>query len=204
MHFCGKYPNLRFVVFVRSPIQRFVSAWISRFDRDQEGHNPWTKEEEWGFTRFQSPAELACALTSPHAEVRQDASRAMMSSPHLHLDLYRYVGKFLNPKKRCLGNFLFVGRTEHIDEDVDRLSTLLEQRRVLQTRPSRQEAVMRQGSDKMRPYRMLNQCAVEGLREWYRRDYKVIQRFVKAGLLDKSYLSELEQVEALGWQGLAR
>jgi len=203
MHFCGKYPNLRFVVFVRSPIQRFVSAWISRFDRDQEGHNPWTKEEEWGFTRFQTPAELACALKTD-AEDHQDARRAMMSSPHLHLDLHSYVGKFLTPRKGCLGKFLFVGRTEHMDEDVGRLSTLLEQRRLLQPLPSRQQAVTRKGSDRMEPYRMLNQCAVEGLRWRYRRDYMVIQKFVKAGLLDKGYLSELEQVEALGRQGLAR
>ena len=66
------------VFFVRNPMDRFISAFYSR---KREGRprfdNPWRRSEKRAFSMFNTPDELAVALSSGDSNLKKEAIKAM-------------------------------------------------------------------------------------------------------------------------------
>lgn len=193
---CQHYPEAKFGIFVRAPAHRFVSAWLSRYTKGApDYYDEWSPEEAFAFKRFKSPDELACALKSQNYTTYKEARRAMKGIKHIHWDLHWYAGSQEN-FRRCLDNFVFVGRTEHFDYDMMKLYHLLDSKGLL--RPLVQAAaVSKHASDpELDEFRLLGACAVNALRDWYFQDYEIIGKFVHHGLLHSTYIDEVASMDS--------
>lgn len=111
-----------FVILVRDPVSRFVSAFewdlLEKFiAREKPQDNPlWLPVYE----TFDNANSLAEALTSPDAGLRAVADHAMRSSHlHMHYDLAWYLPPHI--AERLSRKNAFAIRTEHINDDFARL-----------------------------------------------------------------------------------
>lgn len=113
------------IFFVREPIRRFVSAFNSRLRQGFPRHrNPWDTAEEQAFGYFKTPTELAEALSSPDASVRENALAAMNGIKHVKWNYEYFLGsvELLNAYREKI---FFIGTTENLDEDFSLLRRLL-------------------------------------------------------------------------------
>ncbi|MEQ1940716.1 hypothetical protein ABMA46_20985 [Mesorhizobium sp. CN5-321] len=115
-------PTLFFIVLIRDPVARFVSAF--EWDLWEKVLLPEAppRNEQWRhiYETFQSANDLAEALTAKDAAVRMIADKAMRNSRlHMHMDL----GWYLPPHvaRRLTPANSFAVRTENIVGDFGRL-----------------------------------------------------------------------------------
>lgn len=119
-------PEGEAVFFVlRDPITRFVSAFNYRYRCAQPREFwPWTPPEAEAFACFQTPNELAEALSDPEDLWRQMAQQAMRSIEHVRDSFWFW---FHNPtyyaKRR--DDLLFVGFQETLERDFQQMLNVL-------------------------------------------------------------------------------
>lgn len=199
MRECESHPNQRYALFVRSPLHRFTSAWISRFTEGKPNfYTPWSHFEHWTFRHYATPNTLACTLMSPDRDLNTNATWAMEHINHVKWDLKYYVNGLENLRK-CKSQIEFVGRTEHYTEDFARMLRMLRSKGLLRGEPESlvSNLVSRHSSPEgYDNYKKLGRCAVDALREWYAEDYHIIRFLVEEGLLDEEYASEVENLDA--------
>lgn len=194
---CSERPNTKYIFFVRAPIARFISGWISRFvfGLEPDALYPVTPEEIESFKTFKSPDQLGCALGSTNATTREAALRSIHAIQHTRQDLNWYWHGIDNVRA-CHDQIFFVGRTEHLDEDVDDLASRLRAEHVLQNNITHLH--VHSLSHQYDGLRELGPCAVQHLREYYRRDYDIIDYLASVGLLPASYPDEVESIDEPG------
>ncbi|MEM8598301.1 MAG: sulfotransferase family 2 domain-containing protein [Bacteroidota bacterium] len=156
-----------FFFFVRDPVSRFASGFYSRQRQGQPRYfYRWTRNEATAFERFQTPDELARALSDPDAARRAEAEHAMRSIQHVR-DPYRlWFGDDAAFRSRA-DDLLFVGSQEHLREDFQRLKAVLGLPEDLQLPSSPKEA-------HRRPEHLdvtLSDEARANLAAWYAEDY---------------------------------
>lgn len=202
---CQEYPEARFVIFIRSPVHRYVSAWLSRYTQGMPDYfSPWSPEERFAFTRFTTPSSLACALKSSEPDVRADAVRSIMAIKHTRCDLHWYAGSQENLAK-CMDRFAFVGRTEHFKWDMKRFRRLLGAQNLVSTEFKHTSNLQKHASDpSLDALRDMDACAVEGVHEWYSKDYEIIEQLVNQSLVAPSYIKEMMAADAAPKSGVAR
>jgi len=193
LHQCAQHPDHKFVYFVRAPVQRYVSAWVSRFRMGGTVMlSPWGPGELEAFARFHTPDELARALSSSNSATRSAAQRAMHTIGHVKWSLSDYWGGLENFAK-CPNSTFFVGRTEHFDEDFERLIRVLEDEGALLSEVTKVDHV-HGAPDIYEGFKHLSKLAITNIIEWYKEDYEIIRRLIEAGHLPDEYLPEVEKL----------
>ena len=113
------------IFFLRNPISRFISGFNGRKREDRPRWNvPWTKEEKIAFENFDTPNELALALSSHDPQIKAKAEFAMNNIIHLK---YPFVN-WLKSKEYLLERLpdvLFFGFQEQMDQDYNVLKDIL-------------------------------------------------------------------------------
>lgn len=111
--------------FLRDPVQRFVSGFLSRQRMGHpQYHVPWTRWERLAFERFHSPEQLALALDSPDSQLREQAREAMFRIGHVRTAFRDWFESeaYLEERK---SDILFIGYQETLGRGFQRLSTIL-------------------------------------------------------------------------------
>lgn len=161
-----------FAVVVRDPIARFVSGFYSRQrqDRPRYPHAVWRPEEAVAFDRFHSPNQLALALSSDDAELRQAAARAIKDIYFLHTPqiLYFKSKEYLLSRR---SKVLFIGFQETLDDDFALFTRILNLPAGLEL--PRDEVIAHRNPAHVD--RRLDPEAVNNLKIWYRKDYEILE-----------------------------
>jgi hypothetical protein len=154
--------------FVRDPVSRFVSGFLSRQRQGRPRHDcPWTEAEREAFARFATANALALALSGPD-EDRRRAGEAMAGITHVRDHYWRWLCDEPYLRKRW-PDLLFVGSQERFDSDVAALSTLLKSPIV----PPRDEVGAHRNPDHLN--RHLDAEAIANLKAWYSADYACLR-----------------------------
>jgi len=156
--------------FVRDPISRFVSGFYSRLRKGQPRYNvEWKPDERVAFEAFPTPLKLARALVSDDPSERQSAEAAMEAILHLR-PMGRWTGTPDELRERG-DQILYVGKQETLGADWENLKRILELPRQLEL-PTDPVTAHRRDQAGEEP---LDEEAVEVLRDWYRRDYELVE-----------------------------
>lgn len=111
--------------FVRDPISRFVSGFYSRKRKGRPRfNNEWSPDEKIAFEYFNTPNELAEALSSKDQIKRKLAQKSMNSIYHVKSSYWDWFGNkdyFLSR----LDDILFIGTQENMEEDFKSLLSKL-------------------------------------------------------------------------------
>ncbi|USH00418.1 sulfotransferase family protein [Thermococcus argininiproducens] len=157
-------------LFIRDPIDRFISGFYSRKREGKPGHyRPWNSVEKLAFQRFRTPNELAKSLSSPDEEIRNSAFQAMHGIGHVKTFIKDWVGseEYLLSRKE---DFLFIGCQEYLNRDFETLKELLEIPPEMAKLP---EDPTRAHKSPTNVDKHLDPEAVKNLLEWYEEDYEV-------------------------------
>jgi len=211
-------PYKDIVYFVRAPVHRYVSGWISNYRRicDPDFDKNcirWEdvelrRTDEWAAKTladfdayeididfdpvkvFPTPDDLGCALSSDNATLADMAATAMFSLGHVRRSITYYLGG-LDGAKRTADQVLFVGSTEHLQDDYEHMVHVLAARGSFVNEPPL-ELPHDHSNDDMNPdLKMLGRCAVLNLQKYYAEDYQIIQFLAERNLVSKSYYDEV-------------
>jgi len=151
--------------FLRDPTSRFVSGFYSRMRQGRPRYfSAWSPDEAEAFARFKTPNALAMALPS------EPAQKAMRSIGHVRSSYWEWFESeqyFLSRRT----DILFVGFQERLDRDFERLKHTLGIAPHVSLPASDRDA-HRSPSD---VDRHMSDQAIRALREWYSRDYQLIE-----------------------------
>lgn len=203
-HMEKKYrKNEKYIIWIRNPINRFVSAFnqsyygihvnineIKEFNLDN-CLIPLTLKKSIGkqyifserydtlLKMFNSPNHLAESLSSSDVELRNNAISLMMcEDEHMYKGIGWYFdnGDFI---KNNNDNILFIGRQEHMKEDIVKLSKVLNVHLEENVKKIRENIYV----DASMKY--LSPLAVQNLLDWYKdTDYAALIQLHKFGWID--------------------
>ncbi len=107
--------------FVRDPIARFISGFLSRKRKGRPRYDvEWSRGEAEAFARFSTPEQLASSLAAAEPE----AYGAMRAIGHVKTSYWDWFGDEALLRRRE-NDILFVGFTETLDADFARLKEKL-------------------------------------------------------------------------------
>lgn len=107
------------IFFLRNPIDRFVSAFYSRYRQGQPlTYRPWKPVEAEAFARFTTASSLAEGLCDGDPEVRQAARTAMQGIGHVRSSFYDWVVDDAYLQSR-LEDIAYIGFQETLDADFE-------------------------------------------------------------------------------------
>jgi sulfotransferase famil protein len=163
----GQIPPGENVMFIlRDPLSRFVSGFNGRLREDlPRYHYPWTEGERRAFERFETPDELATALSSGDEAERLAAEDAMQSIGHVNTP-YAYWFGTESAFRRRLADVFFIAFQERLDADFERLKRKLRLPEDAHL-PAGEEDAHRTPAGFSR---QLSETARANLRRWYARD----------------------------------
>lgn len=161
----------RFFFAVRDPVARFTSGFVSRLRQSQPAtFVPWTPEEEKAFRRFQTPDQLARALTKTHADYCH-ARDAMSAITHLNCSQWDWVGDEGSLRERS-ADLLWICTQETLTEDFEILKEKLDLPAALRLPESGSVVNATRASDALR---VISDEGVDNIKKWYQKDYDLIQ-----------------------------
>ena len=157
------------VFFLRDPITRFVSWFLSRQRQGKPRYNfPWSEAEARAFSRFQTANELGVALSSDDRGLRNAAAAAMNGIQHVRDSFWRWLGTE-DELLRRKSDLLFIGQQEYLTDDAAVMATRLK------------IGALKLPSDEVESHRNpghLNRSpesqAIANLRQWYNADYEAL------------------------------
>ena len=179
----GKLTNEgKYIFFVRNPIDRFVSAYLSGFREGKPRyHYPWSPMEKKYFTMFPTPNQLAESLYE-----NEDANEAMKHLRHVNTSLTHFLGDSTNIQK-CKDNIIFVGTTENLSEGFTTIKKILNIETGLVTDEIKTHKTPNQYSH----LKKISPKGVENIRKYYNEDYIVIEELHNLGFIDKKSYNRL-------------
>lgn len=169
----------RTVFFLRDPLKRFVSGFYSRQRQGQPMYfSPWNEGEKVAFEYFETPDQLARALSSSEEDEKTKALNAMNSILHVNT---QYWDWFENPDycKSRIHDIFFVGFQERLSEDFNNLKKKLGIPEGAALPTDDKKAHRNPSSLNTR----LSDEAVNNLKAWYRSDYEFID-FCRTNILN--------------------
>lgn len=155
----------KFFFCLRDPTDRYVSGFLGRQRQDRPRFAiPWTEDETWAFTRFDSPETLAVSL-SAGGDVQREAERAMRSIQHVQTSYWDW---FRDPAyfQSRVDDLLWIGRLEALDVRPLALALGVDPF----TMPEDTIAAHRGPTSKP----ALSDLARENLARWYAKDYEFL------------------------------
>ena len=164
---------------VRDPVDRFISAFYSRKREGKPRYAAlWSEEEKEAFNRFETPNELALALSVKDDIVKSEAIRAMRSIAHVkdsYWDWFVSETYFLER----MSDVLFVCEQENLENDFKRLKDILSLPKHIELpKDSYQAHANPKDIDKK-----LESQAVINLKRWYSKDYEFLELLKKSDLI---------------------
>jgi hypothetical protein len=158
------------VFCLRSPTSRFVSGFYSRQRQGQPRYfEPWKPDEKIAFAQFQTPNQLALALSSVDDAERLRAEKAMHSIAHVN----NGYAKWFESEEYLLSrlpDIFFIGFQETLAEDFETLKSKLGLPSTLKL-PTDDITAHRNPEhlDKK-----LDKQAIENLNRWYADDFRFV------------------------------
>ena len=160
----------RVAFFVRDPLTRFVSGFLSRQRKGRPRYfHDWSAEEAEAFARFHTPNQLACALSSAEPAEREAAERAMRAIQHVRDSYWTWFESEAYLRRRREDVF-FVGAQETLELDLARLSAKL----GLAEPPSLPRGDVAAHRNPAGLDRALDATAERNLKAWYAADYRFL------------------------------
>lgn len=167
--FIDQYPDAKAIFFIRDPISRFISSFYSRLRQGQPRYFfPWSSKEKIAFSQFNSPNQLAEALSSINLFKRRQAYLAMNSIRHIRQRYTEFLGS-LEFLTQVADQIAHVGHQPDFDADLEHLKTLFKLDEDIKA-PNDDISAHRNPKDIDRALSML---AIENLEKWYREDYDI-------------------------------
>ncbi|MFC2970365.1 hypothetical protein [Acidimangrovimonas pyrenivorans] len=117
----AQFPHAELGFFIRDPLDRLVSGFVSRQRRGRPRFDiPWSAGERAAFSRYDSPDALGRALARDEPE----ALAALAAIQHTRDGLAHFLG---GPEllDRLVPRLGFIGATESFDTDIARLKRRL-------------------------------------------------------------------------------
>lgn len=152
--------------FLRDPVTRFVSGFLSRQRQGQPRYfSPWSLDEKIAFTHFDTPNALARSLGAGNIEERAAAEAAMQCIEHVSAPYLGWFGTRENLLARY-DDILLVGYQESLTADFERLCSKLDLSESVSL-PSDPVKAHR-NPDSLDAH--LDEKAVANLRQWYADD----------------------------------
>ncbi|MCI5157057.1 MAG: hypothetical protein D3906_01210 [Candidatus Electrothrix sp. AUS1_2] len=162
------------IFFLRDPVSRFVSSFYSRKRKGAPRyHFEWHPDEAVAFARFSTANELAGALNADDTETAEAAAKAMRSSFHVNTSFWDWFENkeyFLSRKE----DIFFIGFQENLNADFKRLKRKLELPKTLPIDLPSGEVEAHRGLHSEAD-RVLEENAVNNLKQWYAQDYDFLQ-----------------------------
>jgi len=160
----------KIVFFLRDPVSRFVSGFYSRKRKDQPLYNyKWRPEEKIAFSHFNTPNQLAIALSSDDENERTIAQNAMNGISHVNMQFSFWIESETYLMSRR-ADILFIGFQETLTQDFKILKSKLNlPDKVKLPEDDLQSHRSLKGEDKT-----LEDRAVENIKDWYSDDYKIL------------------------------
>jgi hypothetical protein len=150
---------------VRDPIDRYVSAFLSRQREGRPSHyRPWTENEATAFSLFDSPESLGAAL-SAEGGTQCAAQDAMRSISHLSSSYWKWFDDPSYFKSRA-DDLLWIGRQDALD-----LESLARALGVGELSMPEDPTVANRARG---PKPELSDRARQNLRQWYAKDYEFL------------------------------
>jgi Sulfotransferase family len=154
--------------FMRDPISRFVSGFYGRQRQDFPRYDaPWDANEEAVFRRFNTPNDLALALSSDDRDLQLAAATALKSLLQIKMPLQTWLKSESYLRSRRY-DILFIGFQESLNDDFELLRRILNLPGEVKL-PEDQVAAHRNPAH---VDRRLEAEAVRNLKIWYERDYR--------------------------------
>jgi hypothetical protein len=157
--------------FLRDPLTRFVSGFWSRYRMGRPKNDiPWTWQESQAFELFHTPNALARALSADTPELRSKAVKAMRGIRHVNSSYSDWLisAEYLEKRR---DDILMVGRLESLNNDFERLKSLLNLQCDLALPRDGVKAHRSPGGED----KHLDAEAERNIREWYAADYEFIE-----------------------------
>lgn len=175
-------PGDRVVFFLRDPIARFVSGFLSRQRKGQPRYyTEWSPAEKAAFERFPTPNALALALSSDDPDERRAAQDAMRTIEHVRDSYMRWFGSIEYFESR-LTDVALIGFQETLKDDFTRFKRMfgLPHEIALPSDP------VKAHRNPETQEKSLDARALDNLRQWYRADLDFLGlcRRVAAGQRD--------------------
>lgn len=161
----------KIIFFVRDPVSRFVSGFLSRKRMGAPRYlYPHTEEEARAFSLFPTPNELACALSSSCKEENQSACRAMRNISHVKDHYRKWLDSpdYLKSRKH---DIFFIGHQESLDVDFHILKTRL----GLDEKAKLPIGDVEAHRNPEGACAALAPAAMNNLQEWYADDYLLLE-----------------------------
>ncbi len=179
--------NEQYIFFVRSPIDRFVSGFISRLRQGQPLLKIlYSEAERQTFALYPSPEHLANDLYHDNPQTQTIARECLQSIIHLRLSLKTYLNscQYLETYQNQI---FYVGRTEHLTDDFNLLTNRLGLLNLnLVTDPIQCHVT----PSKYQHLKNISSTAKHNIMMYYLEDYILIAKLKQLRLLDESYLEE--------------
>lgn len=203
------HPNHFYILWIRNPIDRFVSAFNyaysiintdtslldinnltldnclapARIHYKMRNNHTYSNEYDELIKYFKTPNNLAKSITSNDINTRQKAL-SLMNNEEEHI--YKGIGWYLdngNFIEKYHKNILFVGKVETMDEDVGKLHNLLNIKPFKEIKKIRKNTI---NNDKK-----LSDLAINNIKNFYKKtDYETIKTLIKYEFISKITLDE--------------
>ena len=168
-------PNHGVFFFVRHPIPRFVSGFLSRLRRGMPRyHYEWSEAEARAFARFPTPNALGEALSASDYASRAAAQDAMRSINHVNSNYKDWFGRQQALDDR-IHSILLVGLQEELSRAFEYLKKLLglPNELVLPEDDILAHRTPREFD------RRISSLAEDGLTQWYAEDIRFYEHCVE-------------------------
>lgn len=161
--------------FVRDPIERWVSGWLSRFRRGCPAHcQRWSPAESRLYTKWRTPSALAEAMGSSDPVTAAKAQEANNATLHTSYGFAHYLPNL----EQLLPRIVFVGRTEELDSDLPRLC-----RRLGLPERSLDPVPEHQNPAELEWMKAISGKANSTLTHFLERDYSILETLHEANLI---------------------
>ena len=171
----------KFFFSIRDPKDKFTSAFYSRQREDRpKFYLPWNHGEAVAFTTFDTPNELALALSSDDKELREKAELSMRTMVHVRESYWRWFADETYLESR-LDDLLHICHLKSMDEDFATLKSILEMPEGVSLP---KDGKLSHSSSKNLD-RSLDARALSNLRNWYSEDYELMSLLEEKKLIPK-------------------
>jgi len=166
-----------YAFFVRDPVERWVSGFLSRLRKQSHGHGSghWSSQEKAAFHRYPKPEALAKALGSHDPDERAKALEANHANGQTSHGLSYYLPKV----EKYMDRILFVGNVHTLDTDFKRLCEVsgLPEGQPINMEPQNPMPAAQAELQHLTPK------SEKELKRFLKKDYAVLDKLAKHGLL---------------------
>lgn len=178
------------IFFVRDPVKRFISGFISRLRKGQPRiYSEWSRDEQIAFTNFKTPDELATSLSSSDKYIYNKAIHAMNSISHVKMGLSHYLIDIDNIKKHK-DKIIYVGKTETMNNDLENVIKMLGYNYII-SNDDMDNINTHKTPANYEHMKCLSDLGKQNIIKYFSKDYEIIKYLISEKMIDCSYINYL-------------